>query len=312
MALKDFIFGGGGGFGSDNPEFRNQAEYSGLLERIGLLAQENPDALKQYFSSPAGKQELQALGFSNVDELVNYASSAAPNVVGSRDYQSLGQQYGDQMNQIIGGLGGLSGDLTDYGSDFEYTQDDISNIPDEVWANIQEGQEEQAARGFKGAINALGRQYSGRGFRSGSGFEQSGGTALGRTYQENLRNISRDIGGQKAASKLDVAKFMSQQNLQRQGMQDASKQARANYLTQLQQYAKNFGSQNLLNQATIANQRFGGLGSAYEAQSSAAMRPYELGQQYYGMTQQNQGPEKSKGVFGDVLNAGSQVASAFI
>lgn len=313
MSLSTTLFGGGGGFGADNPEYRNEAEWTATLQRISLLAQENPQALQQYFSTRSGQQELQRLGFNDIDQLMSYAQSSAPNVAGSHAYGQLGADYGNSLDSIMQGMQGQNGDLNDYGSDFNYTSQDISNIPDEVYNQLQQGQEEQAARGFKGALQSLGQQYGERGFRPGtSGFEQGAGSSLGRGYLEQLRNISRDIGMQKAGSKLDTAKFMSTQNLQRQGMQDASSQARAKYLSDLQMYAKNFGSSNLQQQAALANQKFIGQGASYDAQNQAALAPYNMGQEYYTTTMNNQGPEKKKGIFGDVLNAGASVAGALL
>lgn len=301
MGLGSAIFGGGG-FSADKPEYRNMDEWTGALQRIASQYQENPEALKQYFGGTSdGKTVLKRLGFGSVDDLLKYAQGASTGQISSKDYANLGTKYGSDLDSILQGYQNQSGDLTDFGSDFAL--DDISNVPDEVYQQMQEGQEESSARGFKGALQALGQQYGSRGFRAGtSGFEQASGSGLGRGYLEQLNNISRDVGMQKANSKLDVAKFMSNQKLARQTQ-------REQYLTQLQQYAKNFGTQNLQNQAALAQQRLAGMGNVYQAQNEQYLQPYQLGQDYYNRTANTSGGGK-KGIFGSVLKAGTSIAGA--
>lgn len=326
-AIKKGLFGGGGGFGADNPEFRNFAEYTGALERLGILAEENPEALQQYFSSPAGRSEMQRLGFNSPQEMMSAASSFAPNVATSQQFADLAGGLGGLAGQtqssyqdILASLGGLGGDLTDYGSDFTFTQRDIENIPEEVYADMQEMQEEQAARGFRGALEALGQGMGSRGFRGGAkaqGLQGAEGSSLGRSYLEQLRNISRDIGMQKAQSELDLGKFLSGQDLARQQLQSQTNMQRAQYLSDLQKYAKNFG----LNKGQLMGQLTGQMGqmgsqlagqqaSLLGQQSQAALTPYTLGQNYYGMTAQNKGPEAKKGMFGSIARAGATIGGA--
>lgn len=325
MGISSTLFGGGGGFGQDNPEFRNFDEYMAAMTRAGMYSQENPAALEAYFGSPAGQEELKRLGYTNVDALMRDAQGYAPNVAGSKQFGALGDEYaqagaqqGQTFSDLLNQLSGYSGNLTDYGQDFNYSMKDISGIPDQVYADMQEMQEEQAARGFKGALGALGRQYGAKGFKPGSGFEQAEGSGLGRNYLEQLRNISRDVGMQKANSQLDLNKFITQQDLVKQGMQQQANMGRANYLTDLQKYYQNFGLQRAGMQGQLAQQQFQNAntattnkGAAYEAQNAAAMAPYNYGQNYYGMTGQMTGPEKRKGIFGDILSAAGSVAGAF-
>lgn len=324
MGFTDFLFGGGGGFGQDNPEFRNFSEYSGVLQQLGLLAQENPEVLKQYFSTPSGQQEMSRLGFGNVDDLLNYATQMSPNIAGSGNYADLASQIGglesgagmtfddilSQQKQLEDYIGGMSGDL---GSNLQMSLDDIMNVPDEAYSGVQGMMEEQAARGFEGALDALSQRFGDRGFRSGSGLEQAEATGLGRGYLEQLSNIGRDIGLQKAQAQTQYAQNMAAQDL-----------ARANYLTDLQKYAKNFGlnkSQSLQNALAQRGQMAGygaqtrsGLlgqqGQMYGQQDTAALTPYGLGQNYYSGTAGMTGPQGKKGIFGDLMQTGASVASA--
>lgn len=303
MGIGSFMFGGGGGFGADNPEFRNFDEYLGAASRGGLYAQESPQALAQYFSGP-GKAEMNRLGYKDVNQFMAALQGSAPNTARSGQFGDIASQYGD-INSYLGGLGG---DFNDYSKDFNYTSQDLMGVPDQAYNDMLDMQNEQASRGFKGALNQLGAKYGAQGFRPGSGLEQASASGLGRNYLEQLNNISRDNGMQRANARMDMSKFASTQDLQRQGMQQAANMQRANYLTELQSYARNFGLQN-------ANTRAGVLGqqqTALQNQTNQALLPYTMGQNYYMGTMNNKGPDQKKGAFGSILNTAANVAGSFI
>lgn len=302
MGIFGSLFGGGGGFGADNPEFRNFDEYLGAMTRGGLYGKESPDALKQYFASGAGKAEMNRLGYQDVNKFISDMQGFGPNTASSQQYGDIANQYGDISNF----LGGLGGDFNDYGSDFNYSTQDISNIPDQVYQDMLDMQNEQASRGFKGALNQLGARYGAQGFRPGSGLEQASASGLGRNYLEQLSNISRDVGMQRAGSRLDTSKFMSQQDLQRQAMQQQANMQRSNYLTDLQSYARNFGLQN----AGMRGNLLTGQQGALQNQTNQALLPYNLGQSYYTGQATNVGPPKSQGIISRVAGGVTDIAKA--
>lgn len=312
MGLFGNLFGSGPKQILDNPEFGNSAEYSNALERIGLYAKENPNAIMQFFSSPAGKKELQKLGYSNPADLARDASSYSPNVATSNQYGDIANGFGDIANS----MSGMGDSFTDYGSDFNYSSQDLMGVPDQAYQDMLDMQNEQASRGFKGALNQLGAQYGGQGFRPGSGLERASGSGLGRNYLEQLSNISRDVGMQKANSRLDMSKFASQQDIQRQQMQQQANMQRANYLTELQNYSRNFGLQGANTKMSALNSKQGALG----AQTNAAMLPYQTAYNYWDRMAINQNPTQgSKGIIskvaggiGDVAKGAAAVGGLFL
>ncbi len=328
------------GFQQDNPEFRNMDEYLGAMQRIGMYAEQSPEMLKAYLSNPDFKPMLQRLGYSDANQLYNDAISGkftpedyvSPSKFGGMATET-GNYYAGLENTLKGyenDINGMSGELTPYGDQFnfsarEFDNKDISNVPDEVYQGMMDMQNEQAAQGFQGALGQLGEKYGAMGFRPGSGFEQASGSSLGRSYLDQLTNISRDVGMQKANSKLDLSKFqsgqdldrnkfLSSQDMQRQGLQAQENNMRNAYLTDLQKYAKNFGLQKgqTLSGMGINRANLNSQGKQQEAnylgmQQAGAYTPYEMGQTYYGQTAPLEGP-KSKNVFEKVMGGIGAVA----
>lgn len=314
------------GFQQDNPEFRNMDEYLGAMQRIGMYADQNPEMLKIYLSNPDFAPMLKRLGYSDPNQLYEDAVSGkftpqdyvSPSKFGDLA-SATGDYYGGMENTLKGyedALSGMSGDLTTYGDKYNFQNKDISNIPDQVYQSMLDMQNEQAAQGFQGALGQLSQKYGASGFRPGSGFEQADATGLGRSYLQQLSNISRDVGMQKAWSQLDVSKFMSQQDLQKQQLQAQENQMRNAYLTDLQKYAKNFGLQKgqtlsgmAVNRGNMASQGKQQQANYLGMQQAAAYTPYETGQSYYGQTAPLVGPQ-SKNAFEKVMGGIGAVAGA--
>jgi len=337
MGLKSFLFGKKGGFGQDNPEYRNLAEWTAALQRIGLQGKQSPEVLKQYFSTGSGKEELNRLGYDSVDEIMASLDGLAPDVASSKEYGDIANEFGGLYDDAKSGFGSilkqLSGqgdDLQDYTTvnpqDLSFDSKSLLDVPDKAYADMQEMQEEQAARGFRGALESLGQNYDQRGFSAGSGFQDADGSSLGRGYLENLRNISRDVGMEKARAKQDMSKFASASSQDMTKFASASSQdmtkfassldmQRAQYLSDLQKYAKNFGLNKAQIQASIQGQKSGAAqdllnsrGRALDAKTQSAMLPYDLGQDYYGMTNNMTGPAPRKGAFSDIIKTGANIA----
>ncbi|MDQ5884044.1 MAG: hypothetical protein QG556_381, partial [Pseudomonadota bacterium] len=113
---------------------------------------------------------------------------------------------------------------------------------------------------------------------------------------------------------IDMNKFNSSQDLQKQQLQAQENQMRNAYLTDLQKYAKNFGLQagqfgiqkaQTLSQMGVSRGNTRTQGQQQQAgflgmQQAGAMAPYGYGQQYYGGTATLEGP-KGNNVFQDVM-----------
>lgn len=295
-----------------------------MMNQDAMAAQfaQDPTGFENFLTTWDGRKAMEKAGFkNNPTGYMNYLQSQAQRFATPQQFAGIEQGLMDSeamqtegFGDLLRQLSGYDGKLDNNWQDFTYNMRDVSMIPDQVYQDMLDMENEQASRGFKGALTALSNQYGSRGFKPGSGFEQSKGTSMGRNYLEQLSNISRGVSGQKAQAKMDLEKFMTQQDLYRQQLQDQSNQARAGYMTDLQKYFQNFGLQQNQQAANLMNQRFqnqqmAGMnrGQTLQGQQQMALTPYNMNLGYY-QTAISKAPQGSKGIFGDILKAGTSIA----
>lgn len=295
MGFLDSMFGGGGGYGQHNPEYRRQAE--DLMNRMfmGQMIQDNPD-LQQYFSTPEGVNALQKMGLDSTGGLGGI--SGLPS---QEEYEALSGDVGGMFASAGDIVRGLDGEI-DYSPEAYDQYADMGSLEDvsrDLYGQAQTMQEEAAQRGFGRALAQLSKQMGAKGFGP-AGMAQAGGTSLGRNLMQQFSDIGRQMALTSAQEAQKAKMFDLQRKQQEKQFAAQFGEGQKRFGSQLQQYAKNFGLQKAGQLGALGAQQAGTMGGMFGARTQRALQPYTLGSQYFGSTAGLTGPKARPGIFGQV------------